>query len=189
MGIYYIGIICPYSLLTTSKVVMYSSALAACGSSWTEALRLLEDMNRKQVQATAVPLNCAIHCCSQAGRWKEAILLLQTMELRKILADVVAYTSAMQACGAGGMGQLSVKLLRDMVLHGLQANRISFNVALAACSEWRQAVDLLQAALAKHLMLDAAGYNVVIDTMVGHAQWQHALALRDFMDTAKVEED
>ena len=180
-----------------ADVVMYSSVLAACAGLWVHALNLLEEMERKQLLATAVPMNCAIHCCSLAAKWKQATLLLEDMELRQIQADVVTYTAAIKACGAGGKWQKAVWLLHEARLKQLQPNLVTYNSALAACghdgpgspgSRWQQAASLLEEARAQ-LPVDVVSYNAVLSAMSSQAHWQHSVMLRASMYTAGIAED
>ena len=174
---------------TEPDVITYSCVLAACGNLWQDALFLLEDMNRRQVQANVAPLNSAILCCGRAAKWMQALKLLGDFELNGFQPDVISYTSAIQACG--DMWEKILLLLLDASSKAVQLNFITYSTSVAATArEWRQAACLLQDALVRfgRPATSVAGlvstYNSAFAALSGQSEWQQAVMLRSFVDKA-----
>ncbi|CAE7246024.1 pgk-1, partial [Symbiodinium microadriaticum] len=172
---------------TEPDVILYSCALAACGSLWQEALLLLEDMSRRQVKATCAPLNSAILCCGRAAKWMQALKLLGDFELNGLQPDVITYTSTIQACG--DMWEKVLLLLVDASSKAVQLNFVTYSTSLAATArEWRQAACLLQDVLVRfgHPAIDSMAvvstYNSAFAALSGQSEWEQAVMLRSSLD-------
>ena len=79
------------------------AAISACekGRRWEQALRLLHEMWRSQLEPDVVSCNAAISACEKCRQLEQALNLLQEMERARLEPDVVSYNAAISACEKG----------------------------------------------------------------------------------------
>ena len=98
------------------KAPNYTVVLSSFAESklWKQALTLLKDMPKAEVQPNVISFNAAISVCEKAGRWQEAVTLLEAMPQAKVQPNVISYSAAISACSKGGQWQEALMLFEAM---------------------------------------------------------------------------
>ena len=68
------------------------------GQQWEQALSLLQEMGRSQLQPDVVSYSAAISACEKGQQWEQALGLLQEMWRSQLQPDLISYNSAISGC-------------------------------------------------------------------------------------------
>ncbi|CAE7633443.1 EMB2654 [Symbiodinium sp. CCMP2456] len=127
-------------------VIVYNAAIAACEDAWQVCLRLLGDLQRKQLTADARTITSLISACRRSSAWQPALQLL-SMQRAYCVSDMsYCYNAAISTCGRADQWQVVVDLLSSMVEDALRPDLMGYDPALAAIvssGQQEQALELL----------------------------------------------
>ncbi|CAJ1367613.1 unnamed protein product [Effrenium voratum] len=159
-------------------VISYNAVISACERSeqWELALQVLQDIGRRQIEASIISFNTAASACGRAEQWQQSLRLFTEAQDRKLQSSVVSITAAIDACGAGGcwQGALELVLLSAFSL-------AACNAAISACGDngrWRHALDIFSQL--RSLQPDIITCSAMISAYEKGCEWQRACgALED----------
>ncbi|CAJ1420721.1 unnamed protein product [Effrenium voratum] len=159
-------------------VISYNAVISACERSeqWELALQVLQDIGRRQIEASIISFNTAASACGRAEQWQQSLRLFTEAQDRKLQSSMVSITAAIDACGAGGcwQGALELVLLSAFSL-------AACNAAISACGDngrWRHALDIFSQL--RSLQPDIITCSAMISAYEKGCEWQRACgALED----------
>ena len=68
---------------------------------WEQALELLVQMERKEVQLDIISFDAAISACGKAGEWEQALVLFD-LSAQKAQPNIITCSTVISACGNAG---------------------------------------------------------------------------------------
>ena len=184
----------PLSLRT---VVTYNAALNAlsAGARWQEAMDLLGRMERDGPMPDIVSYSTTAAACQKAKKWQPALELLQRLETgANATANVTAggeqkvalpapniftYHSTVIALAEAGQWQEAIKTYYAMP-ETIEKNDAIVNAAVGAAAgggAWRDAVSIIEGALASNSTPRISSFNMAFNALADANQPSIALAL------------
>ena len=168
------------------KDAMCCVSIFKLASDPTSALRVIENMDSRNITVDAFLYNNVISVCSKTKDWRLAIDLLLLMQNRGVSSDTISFSSAISACAKAGRWRESLNLLNEMDIAGVVADTICYSSAISACASagcWKEALLLLSNMKSKKIPLDTIVCNSAIAACSTSGEWTVALRLMDLMKT------
>eukprot|EP00931_Biecheleriopsis_adriatica_P059042 TRINITY_DN35266_c0_g1_i1.p1 TRINITY_DN35266_c0_g1~~TRINITY_DN35266_c0_g1_i1.p1 ORF type:complete len:685 (-),score=137.67 TRINITY_DN35266_c0_g1_i1:65-2119(-) len=177
------------------SVVTYGAALAACdrGSTWRNALDLLEQMGR---EVSLISSNTAISACARARRWQHAVGLLDSIKEAGLRPDTISYNCTMRSLLGSGTSsarwQHALTLLDELHVEHLAPSLVTFSTLASACEKgnaWQAAIALITHADCCGLSPDAACFSSAMMACARSRRWQRSVDLLRAMEARIVAPD
>lgn len=174
---------------------MYGAAIAACksGSSWEQALQLLEQMKFVRLKADVACLSAAASACEKGGQPKCATKLLSEIlydDGAEIGLAVVGHTAAISACESVSLWDRALHLFDLMQSRRHLLDMVAFGAAANACltgARWERALQMIPQMRALTLQPGVIMYTVVLGACVRGGHWVEALSLLTLMRQGLIE--
>lgn len=156
------------------NLVVYNSAISSCGlAQWRAALALMEDLEKRGLQADAVTCGSLVAACEKGSQWQMAMWLFSSEpELR----NVVSGSSAISACAKANEAERAMALLKALPGMQIQPSAASFNAASTG-QHWETALQLLQAAKINGIKATSKSLMAQLKASEKGSLWQDVLAL------------
>ena len=137
----------------------YTAAMEA--SDWSNALKLLQEMEVKGITPTEVSYSVTIKACGKSGQWEKALDLLDVMRSKKMKINIYVYNAAIGALAkaakqrmksiestAGKLLSTEVQsLFTKMRSDGIEPDGFSYSSAISCYGsegQWEDAVGAIQ---------------------------------------------
>ena len=157
----------------------------------TEAVYILEDIEREGYIPSVALYNKAISKCAKDGKLNGAKKLFGQMKHKKVMPSVVTFNSLIDACAHVGNDKEAVRYLREMEeKHGLWPNVVSYNSTISACEKagnWNKAIELLREMPSRGVTPDVISFNSTISACEKGGQTEQALNLLGEMEDNGIE--
>ncbi|CAK9095080.1 Pentatricopeptide repeat-containing protein At2g31400, partial [Durusdinium trenchii] len=168
-----------------ADVILYTTALGACGG-WRRALKLvMEVQESKALQPNITTFSAALRSCTQAAQWIVAFHLLAVATGGSLTVNDITLGAAIGACGKGFLWQDALELLRLSSRSTLRLNIIGLGGAISAAgrtgaasfaaSAWQTAVSLLESCVMQTLRQSTMAVNSLIDADAKTSRWRATL--------------
>jgi pentatricopeptide repeat domain-containing protein 1 len=168
------------------KDAMCCVSIFKLASDPTSALKVVENMDSRNITVDTFLYNNVISVCSKTKDWRLAIDLLLVMQNKGVSIDTISFSSAISACAKAGRWRESLNLLNEMAIAGIVADTICYSSAISACASagcWKEALLLLSNMKSKNIPLDTIVCNSAISACSSSGEWTVALRLMDLMRT------
>lgn len=162
------------------NVFTYGPLLTLCAKKGDgeQALKLLDEMERLNVQGSALTYTAAMDACERAGLRDQTVRLLQEMQLKGIKPTVVTYNTIIaRRAEHADTWKEALEWLARLRASGVQPDRMSFASAINACEraqEWALVVELTEEA---GLLADVTMYSRRINALIKLERYHDALAV------------
>eukprot|EP00439_Symbiodinium_sp_Y106_P043867 s949_g5.t1 len=134
---------------------------------WRDALELLQDARRVELQRNLVHCNAALSVCAAARSWRSALELLRCSPgLQK---DIITQNAATTSCEKASRWQLCQDLLCASGRDALRRDAASFNAA-AGAAPWLGAMEVLRKMAASGVQRTAVTSTIQLAPLAAEAQ-------------------
>jgi pentatricopeptide repeat domain-containing protein 1 len=135
----------------------YTAAIEACD--WSQALKLLDEMETYGIPPSEVAYSVTIKACGNGGQWQKALDLLESMRQKNMSINIYNYNAAISAISKaakqgiksnandGHLWTEVMKLLSMMRSDGIEPDGFSFSAAISCCGSegrWQEALQLIE---------------------------------------------
>eukprot|EP00929_Paragymnodinium_shiwhaense_P114528 TRINITY_DN8297_c2_g1_i1.p1 TRINITY_DN8297_c2_g1~~TRINITY_DN8297_c2_g1_i1.p1 ORF type:complete len:382 (+),score=77.63 TRINITY_DN8297_c2_g1_i1:106-1251(+) len=178
---------------------LYGAALAACerSSRWTlalDVLRRLQSGGRESLPSVGnmvdiVSFNAAITACQRGGQWELALSIFEDAVRLGFDPDVFTYSALLSAAQSAQRWPLALQVFHERMCDAaVEPDDFVYSTIIAACEKgrlWQHALVLLARAAGRP---NARGSGVLVACNAAASaccsahQWQHAVALLDFLE-------
>ena len=118
-------------VLGLGDLILYNASITACerGANWMVAIRLLQNLTTRRLQADVVTFSSLMSACEKASTWPQALRVREMLACSTIEASVIATNAAISACDRAAKWPLALLLLKERP----DGTAVSFSAAIAAC--------------------------------------------------------
>jgi pentatricopeptide repeat domain-containing protein 1 len=137
----------------------YTAAMEA--SDWSNALKLLHEMEANNIPPTEVSYSVTIKACGRSGQWERALELLDVMRSKKMKINIFVYNAAIGAIAKAAKQRIKsvdyntgkslsekvLSLLSKMKSDGIEPDGFSYSSAMSCYGsegQWEEAVRTIQ---------------------------------------------
>ncbi|CAE8616282.1 unnamed protein product [Polarella glacialis] len=147
---------------------------------WQEALKLLDDLPRLEVEPSTVTFNAAAGACSRSRQWSLALHLARVLQNKGLEASVVTWNTCIAAVPQGTESWVrALSLLRGARVCSVRTDTVSQNSAADALGKvqvWRASLSLLVDELPRFgLAADSVTLGLTVRALGDGGLWQVAL--------------
>ena len=173
------------------EALKYMSRLKKASS--TEAIDILEDIEREGFIPDVSHFNKAISICAKDGKLDEAKKIFRRMKQNRVVPDEITFNSLIDACALVGNDKDAIRHLREMEeKYDLWPNVLSYSSAISACEKagnWEVAIDLLREMQSRGVELNVISFNSTISACEKGGQTEMALDLLIEMENRGIDAD
>lgn len=130
-------------------------------SDWSNALKLLHEMERNGIPPTEVSYSVTIKACGKSGQWEKVLDLLEGMRAKKMKINIYVYNAAIGAIAKAAKQRMKniensagillstevLSLLTKMRSDGIEPDGFSYSSAISCYGsegQWEEAIRTIQ---------------------------------------------
>eukprot|EP00439_Symbiodinium_sp_Y106_P011919 s2494_g1.t2 len=159
-------------VLNRNCVVAYSSY----SGQMLQALQLLQQMRRLQIEATSIAMNSAISACGRGEQWESALQLYAELVEGGADAGNRTQSALMTSLARGVQWTQAIHMLQHMSTPNIVVHTAACE-ACARAGRWQEVLCLFRDLLADKLKPDLAAFHVTLSACAAGGQWLLALEL------------
>jgi len=147
---------------------------------WQNALQVLVQIQREEIQLDVTTYNAVLRACLQGQQWAQVLHLLSEMRETGVRPDENTYSDCLHACSIGQQWAKALELASELQRRGLTPNKDSQAALISVCADgrqWEQALVHLAELVREGLRPNLVSYSALISAHGTAHQWEHALDL------------
>ena len=174
-------------LLTSPQTVVdYGKLINFCRKKrqWKRALRLLTEVQARQLELNLILASSAISSCEASCEWRQSLSLLHQLGCNKIDANVISFNASISSCEKSAQWQKALVLASSIQQMGTVVTHSALTSSFEKASKWRMALQFLNSCPSKSLEVSLVTYNAATSACEKSGQgrrksaaWQEALLL------------
>jgi pentatricopeptide repeat protein len=157
----------------------YTAAIEA--SDWSNAVRLLNEMEQNGILPTEVSYSVTIKVCGQNGQWEMALSLLESMRQKKYMSiNIYVYNAALAA-----LAKAAKQRMKHMNIYNANNNIRNYNSTNNSQLLSMKVKSLLSKMRVDNIEPDGFSYTSAISCYGSEGLWEEAVQLIDVMKHGK----